>query len=73
MKMQELHGFDDRTAYGKWHMGPGMVVATPEPEKVLEAAEASGVIAKEIGKVSEKPGIRVRNKGVRQDNAWLEF
>ena len=73
LKMQELRGFDDRTAYGKWHMGPGMVIATPEPKKVLEAAEAQGVVAKEIGRVTEKSGIRVRNKGVRQDSLWLDF
>jgi phosphoribosylaminoimidazole (AIR) synthetase len=73
LKMQELRGFDDRTAYGKWHMGPGMVIATPEPKKVLEAAEAQGVVAKEIGRVTEKSGIRVRNKGVRQDSPWLDF
>jgi selenophosphate synthetase-related protein len=50
-----------------------MVIATPEPKKVLEAAEAQGVVAKEIGRVTEKPGIRVRNKGVRQDSPWLDF
>ena len=73
LKMQELRGFDDKIAYGKWHMGPGMVITTPEPEKVLEAAEARGVVAKEIGQVTEKPSIRVRNRGVRQDSRWLDF
>ena len=50
-----------------------MVIATPEPKKVPEAAEAQGVVAKEIGRVTEKSGIRVRNKGVRQDSLWLDF
>lgn len=44
-----------------------------EPEKVLETAEANGVTTQEIGKVSEKPGIRIRNKSVQQDSDWLEF
>jgi phosphoribosylformylglycinamidine cyclo-ligase len=73
LKMQEIRGFSDKTAYGKWHMGPGMVIATPEPEKVLAAAEASGVVAQEIGVVSERPGIRIRNLGAASDSKWLEF
>lgn len=73
LKMQELRGFSDATAYGKWHMGPGMVIATPEPEKVLEAAEERGIVAREIGIVTEKPGIRIRNLGAASDSKWLEF
>jgi phosphoribosylaminoimidazole (AIR) synthetase len=73
LKMQEIRGFDDRTAYGKWHMGPGMVIATSEPEKVLEAAEAIGIDAQEIGLVREEPGIRIRNMGAGSDSPWLEF
>lgn len=73
LKMQELRGFEDKTAYGKWHMGPGMVIATPEPEKVLEVAETQGVVAKEIGQITKKPDIRIRNRGVRQDSSWLCF
>lgn len=73
LKMQEIRGFDDRTAYGKWHMGPGMVLATSEPEKVLEAADAYGVVAQEIGVVTDNPGIRIRNQGAGSDSKWLEF
>lgn len=73
LKMQELRGFEDKTAYGKWHMGPGMVIATPEPEKVLKVAETQGVVAKEIGQITKKPDIRIRNRGVRQDSSWLCF
>lgn len=73
LKMQEIRGFDDKTAYGKWHMGPGMVIATSEPEKVLEAAEAYGVAAQEIGAVTDNPGIRIRNQGAGSDSEWLEF
>lgn len=72
-KMQEIRGFDDRTAHGKWHMGSGMVLATPDPDKVLELAEKRGVNAQEIGVVTEDPGIRIRNKGAGSDTAWLEF
>lgn len=73
LKMQELRGFSDETAYGKWHMGPGMVIATPEPDKVVEAAGHSGVVAKEIGRITNKAGIRIRNMDVRSESAWLDF
>lgn len=73
LKMQEIRGFDDKTAYGKWHMGPGMVIATPDPDKVLELAEERGVNAQEIGLVTADSGIRVRNMGASSDTTWLEF
>lgn len=73
LKMQEIREFDDETAYNKWHMGPGMIIATPEPDKVLEVAEVRGVDAKEIGQVTARPGIRIRNRGARQDSVWLDF
>lgn len=73
LEMQDIRGFDDRTAYGKWHMGPGMVIATPEPEKVMAAAEEYGVNAKEIGSITEDSGLMIRNVGVRADRRWHEF
>jgi phosphoribosylformylglycinamidine cyclo-ligase len=73
LKMQEIRGFNDRTAYGKWHMGPGMVIATSESDKVLEAAAQYGVRAQEIGIVTEKPGIKIRNMGAGADSEWIEF
>ncbi len=73
LKMQGINGYPDREAYGKWHMGPGMVVVTPDPEQVLAAAEANGVAAQEIGVVTEKPGILIRNMGAGSDTRWLEF
>lgn len=73
LKMQEINGYDDRTAYGKWHMGPGMVIATPEPEKVLAAAEEYGIDAQEIGGVIEKPGTKIRNRGAGSDSQWVTF
>lgn len=71
--VQMLRKFDDKKAYGKWHMGPGMIIATPEPHKVLEDAEAQGIPAQEIGFISDEPGIRILNRGVKQDEEWLTF
>ncbi len=69
ISVQRLRGFDDRRAYGKWHMGPGMIVATTEPDKVL--AEADG--AKVIGRITDEPGIRIKNRGAVQNEEWLTF
>lgn len=71
--VQELRGFSDEQAYGKWHMGPGMVVATPEPDKVLAEAKEQGIDAQVIGQVTDEPGIRIKNRGVVQDEEWVKF
>lgn len=73
LEVQQLRDFSDEKAYGKWHMGPGMVIATPEPEKVLAEAQAQGITAQTIGQVTDEPGIRIKNRGVVQDEEWLIF
>jgi phosphoribosylformylglycinamidine cyclo-ligase len=73
LEVQRLRGFSDEQAYGKWHMGPGMVIATPEPEKVLAEAKRHGLVAKTIGQVTDEPGIRISNRGAAQDAEWLNF
>ena len=73
LEVQRLRGFTDEKAYGKWHMGPGMVIATSEPEKVLAAAEENGLVAKQIGTVDEEPGIRIHNRGAQQQEEQLRF
>lgn len=73
LEVQRLRGFDDSKAYGKWHMGAGMVIATPEPEKMLAEAELQGIAAQAIGQVTDEPGIRIQNRGAIQDEEWLRF
>jgi len=70
---QQLRGLSDEDAYKKWHMGPGMVIATPEPENVIAAALAEGVAAQRIGEVIREPEIRIKNRGILRDEAWLRF
>lgn len=72
-EVQKLRGFSDEKAYGKWHMGSGMVIATSEPEKVLAEAENFGLSAQTIGQVTDEPGIRIKNRGAIQDEKWLTF
>jgi phosphoribosylformylglycinamidine cyclo-ligase len=73
LHVQKIRGFTDREAYGKFHMGPGMVIATPEPENVLREARAFGLTARRIGEVTDEPGIRIRNLGAQHDEEWLSF
>lgn len=73
LEAQRIRGFDDAKAYGKWHMGPGMVIVTPKPEKVLAEAQEQGIDAATIGSISDKPGIRIKNAGAEQKEEWLTF
>ncbi len=71
--VQELSGFSDKEAYRSWHMGSGMVIATPESEKVLAEAKAQGIDAQVIGQVTDEPGIKIKNRGAVQDEEWVKF
>lgn len=73
LEAQKIRGFDDAKAYGKWHMGPGMVVVSPCPGAVLDEAHFYGIDASVIGTITEKPGIRIRNMGAEQKEEWLQF
>lgn len=73
LEVQRLREFSDEKAYGKWHMGSGMIIATPEPEKVLAEAEKQGLVAQQVGQITDEPGIRIRNRGAVQDAEWLTF
>lgn len=71
--VQELRGFSDETAYSKWHMGSGMIVATPEPDATLAHLHSKGIVSKMVGHVTEKPGMRIKNRGAVQNQEWLVF
>ncbi len=73
LHVQNLRELSDKQAYGKWHMGPGMVVVTPEPAAVLRQAEEFGIDAQAIGSVTEESGIRIRNRGAVGQEEWVQF
>ena len=73
LEVQRIRGFGDEQAYGKWHMGTGMVIATPNADNVLNHAEHYGIEAKIIGTIVEEPGIRIKNRGAQQQQEWLSF
>jgi len=61
---QEIGNIDDKEAYSTWNMGNGMLVITPEPEKIIQIAMENGVDAKIAGKITTDKQIKIRNKGV---------
>ncbi len=60
---QELGEIKDSEAYTTWNMGQGMLIITPEPGNVIEISKKHGIEAKEVGKITEKKGIKLINKG----------
>ena len=73
LEVQKLRGLSDEKAYGKWHMGPGMVIATSDPAKVLAEAANQGIDAQTIGQITDEPGIRIANRGAQQQEETLHF
>jgi phosphoribosylformylglycinamidine cyclo-ligase len=71
---QEHGNVSDAEAYRTWNMGQGMMVITPETESVLTVAKNHEIEAKIVGKISEKKGIRITNKGFfAKQEPLLEF
>lgn len=72
--VQELRNLTDIEAYNKWHMGPGMIIATPEPEAVLATAEQFGVDAARIGSIEKSNvQIEIKNRGAKQHSDYIHF
>lgn len=61
--VQLLGNVSNKEAYRTWNMGQGMLVITPEPDKVISIAQAYGIEAKKTGEIYQKPEIRITNKG----------
>lgn len=71
--VQALRGFNDYAAYGKWHMGSGMVITTPEPDNVLAAAKNFGITAQQIGEITDSGNIEIRSCGIDTPGKILSF
>lgn len=54
----------DEIAYATWNMGQGMLVITPEAERVISVANEQGIEAKVVGKVVEEKGIKLVSEGL---------
>ncbi len=70
---QDIGNINDREAYSTWNMGNGMLVITPEPEKIIQIAKENGVEAKVAGKITTEKQIKIKNKGKNMDEEVLVF
>ena len=60
---QALGNVSDEEAYKTWNMGQGMVIITPEPEKVQRIAGEYRITSQVIGEIVQTPRITIYNKG----------
>jgi len=72
-QIQEFGKVSDKEAYKTWNMGNGMVIATPEPSKVISIAKRQGINAKIIGGVIKDNVIFIKNCGSFARADFLEF
>jgi len=70
---QGLGNVSDEEAYKTWNMGQGMIVVTPEPERVVAIASNYHIEAKIIGNVTRNPGITIKSQGIFNKNNILKF
>ena len=63
LDIQGLGNVSDFEAYKTWNMGQGMIVIAPKSGEVIRIARDYGIDAKEIGRVTKQPGIKIYNKG----------
>lgn len=70
---QELGKVKDEEAYRAWNMGQGMLIITANPEKVISLSSKRKIRAKEIGKITKKPGIKIISRGYYETDAPLSF
>lgn len=70
---QEWGEIPDEEAYRTWNMGQGMIIVTPEPDKVMALTEEYAVEGRVIGAVSGDPGITIRSQGYFKQNTELTF
>lgn len=71
--IQVLGGVPDEKAYKTWHMGPGMIVATPDPERVIKQAWLDGFPAQLIGEVIPDRLISIQSRGAEKPGQQLNY
>lgn len=61
---QNKGNIDIKEAYSAWNMGNGMLVITPEPEKVIQIAKENNIEARIAGRITSDKQIRITTKEV---------
>jgi phosphoribosylformylglycinamidine cyclo-ligase len=69
---QNLGKINDEEAYKTWNMGNGLIVITPEPEKVIEEAKKFGISAKLAGKIIKDNIIYIKSQGIEKKDLVFE-
>ncbi len=72
LHLQEIGNVSDKTAYQTWNMGQGMIIITPEPEKVMSVAKEHKIESKIIGFVTKERGIKIMSKGKNKEELFFE-
>ncbi len=72
--LQDKGSVPDRDAYCTWNFNHGMIIVTPDPERVMELASIDGIENKEIGYIKNEPSIKIKNMGCgASKEPWLDF
>ena len=70
---QKAGNVSDEDAYSTWNMGQGLMLVTPEPEKVLAKAKQAGIEAKIVGEIVAEPKLTIVSKGLEKAGQELDF
>jgi phosphoribosylformylglycinamidine cyclo-ligase len=71
--VQRIEDVDDEEIYHIINMGQGLIIASSQPKHVRSVAASHGIESKEVGVVTQLPGIRLRSAGVKTPGKLLEF
>ena len=70
---QKIGKIPDKTAYETWNMGQGMLIITPEPEKVMQVSKGYGIESKIMGGIVRYDGIIVKSAGVYSNGKEIRW
>lgn len=70
---QDIGKVSDEEAYKTWNMGQGMMIVTPDPEKVIEIAYEYEINSQVVGEVTEEKGVRIMSCGRFKKDSLLRF
>lgn len=68
--IQAIGSVTDREAYKTWNMGQGMIIASPDPHRVIDVAKNHEIEAKQIGHITRDSGIRIKNMGATNSKSF---
>lgn len=73
LELQRMGKISDREAYQTWNMGNGMLVVTPEPDRLIEILGRRGVEARVAGMLEAGKGITLASCGAGGSRERLSF